>query len=413
MDEIPEGWNQELYEKLSFEYLIECAENKNIHEWNALYLEYLESEWKRLYPDRKWDPENVFELVMRWPDFKKPTFFRKDFREVRSRGVYFARAHLEGADFMEAHLEGADFRAAHLERANFIEAHLDSANFIHAHLNGVYFIDARLDGAYFIKARLDGASCMDARLEGANFMDARLEGANFREAHLERAIFRNTHLERAIFINARLEWADFRVAHLGRADFSGAHLEGAKFIYSIVDGETLFTENAMDGKTDFTGTGISATRIDPVLRTKLEKNIREIQWNDWYKNHRFLRIIMRPFWFLTDYGASTIRPVSAFVLWNTLFAIIYYLWLGNDFEELMTPYTSPFLTNIGDNIVIFLTDWMKSNLMIISLTDMATIELGLWTLFAVFLHVFVGYFILAALVARLSIMFQNLSPNDN
>ncbi|RBQ25462.1 MAG: hypothetical protein ALMCE001_02190 [Methanocorpusculum sp. MCE] len=121
---------------------------------------------------------------------------------------------------------------------------------------------------------------------------------------------------------------------------------------------------------------------------------------------------MRPFWFLTDYGASTIRPVCAFVLWNTIFAIIYFLWLGNDFNELMTQYTSPFLTNIGGNIIIFLTDWMKSNLMIISLTDMATTKIESFTLFFVFLHVFVGYFILAALVARLSIMFQNLSPNN-
>ncbi len=121
---------------------------------------------------------------------------------------------------------------------------------------------------------------------------------------------------------------------------------------------------------------------------------------------------MRPFWFLTDYGASTIRPVCAFVLWNTIFAIIYFLWLGNDFNELMTQYTSPFLTNIGGNIIIFLTDWMKSNLMIISLTDMATTRIESFTLFFVFLHVFVGYFILAALVARLSIMFQNLSPNN-
>ena len=53
MEERPEGWNQELYEKLSFEYLIECGENERIGEWNAPYLEYLESEWKRLYPDRK------------------------------------------------------------------------------------------------------------------------------------------------------------------------------------------------------------------------------------------------------------------------------------------------------------------------------------------------------------------------
>lgn len=353
MGEIPEGWDKDLYDKLSFDFLIECAENKKIEAWNALYKEYLESEWNRLYPKREWDPKNVLELVNERLLYIAPNFIGKDFREAISRGVHFYDAHLEGAEFREAHLEEAQFWNAHLEGVNFWGAHLKGTEFLGAHLEGVFICEAYLEGAEF--------------------------------------------------------WA----SHLEGADFQDADLEGAKFNYAIVDGETLFAANSIDKNTDFTGTALSAARIDPVLRTKLEKNIREIQWNDWYKNHRFLRIIMRPFWFLTDYGASTIRPVSAFILWNTLFAIIYYLWLGNDFEELMTPYTSPFLTNIGDNIVIFLTDWMKSNLMIISLTDMATIELGLWTLFAVFLHVFVGYFILAALVARLSIMFQNLSPNDN
>lgn len=427
MDEILEGWDKDLYDKLSFDFLIECAEKKKIDEWNALYLEYLESEWKRLYPDRKWDPENVFELVMRWPDFKKPTFFRKDFREVRSRGVYFARAHLEGADFieahleradfMEAHLEGADFRAAHLERANFIEAHLDSANFIHA----------RLDGAYFIKARLDGASFMDARLEGANFMDAHLEGANFREAHLERAIFRNTHLERAIFINARLEWADFRVAHLDGVDFMGAHLEAANFTYAVVDGGTIFSDISINDKTNFSGTALSATRIDPNLRTKLERNIREIQWKKWYDEPKifgkkqaveegqeynpslfdkiFINPFVRLFWWVSNYGSSTKRVIGVFFAWNIFWAFIY---------QFVLPLQSvPILA--GTNTMVLdtpniITAVMQTNLMMFSITDVATRNLDYPALIFVTVQIVIGYFILAALITRLGIMFQNLSP---
>ena len=382
MDEKPEGWNQELYEKLSFEYLVECGENERIGEWNSLYLEYLESEWKRLYSEGKWDPIDSVRMVVSNPQLIGPDF--------------------SGANFQEAHLEAVDFRGAQLESAEFRGAQLEGAAFRGAHLEGANFRKACLKGTYFEAAHLEGAKFSGAHLEGGDFLWAHLEGTDFVWAHLEEVAF----------VWAHLEGADFSRAHLGGADFSRAHLEGAKFIYSIVDGETLFTENAMDGKTDFTGTGISATRIDPLLRTKLEKNIREIRWKAWYKNHKFLQIIMRPFWLLTDYGASTIRPVCAFILWNTIFAIIYFLWLGNDFEELMTLYTTPFWTNIGDNVIIFLTDWMKSNLMIISLTDMATTKIEPFTLFFVFLHVFGGYFILVALVARLSIMFQNLSPND-
>jgi hypothetical protein len=46
-----EGWNKELYDKLSFEYLIECARNYQIEEWNRAYEEYLRSEWKRIFSE--------------------------------------------------------------------------------------------------------------------------------------------------------------------------------------------------------------------------------------------------------------------------------------------------------------------------------------------------------------------------
>lgn len=59
MDDIPEERGQELYNKLNSEYLIECAKNNRIQEWNADYLEYLQLEWNRLYPERIGDPKYV------------------------------------------------------------------------------------------------------------------------------------------------------------------------------------------------------------------------------------------------------------------------------------------------------------------------------------------------------------------
>jgi hypothetical protein len=51
MVERPERWNKELYDKLSFEYLIECAKNHRIDEWNQVYEAYLRSEWKRIFSE--------------------------------------------------------------------------------------------------------------------------------------------------------------------------------------------------------------------------------------------------------------------------------------------------------------------------------------------------------------------------
>ncbi|RBQ25466.1 MAG: hypothetical protein ALMCE001_02230 [Methanocorpusculum sp. MCE] len=375
MDKRPEVWNQELYEKLSFDFLIECAENKRIDEWNALYLEYLESEWKRLYPKREWDTENVFALVKRDSEFNRPNFSSKDFQEAISRGVRFIGIHLEGAIICLTDLKGANFEGAHLEVANFVGADLKKANFLMAYLEG--------------------------------------------------------------------------------ADFMFAHLDEAQFIYTIVDGETLFTENTIDKHTDFTGTALSATRIDPNLRTRLVRNIREIHWEKWYEKPKFylylgkiskilwdmwcilhpvtndtpnlnskkikdeqhkwetkgsfidtiINSFVRLFWCLTDYGSSTIRVIGIFFAWNILWAFIY--------QFVLPLQSSPILENASTTILNtpdIVTAVMQTNLMVFSITDLATEGLDYPAFICVTIHIVIGYFILAALITRLGIMFQNLSP---
>jgi len=416
MDEIPEGWDQGLYEKLSFEKLIECDENKRIGEWNALYLEYLESEWKWLYPARKWDPENVFELAERLSDFKRPDYSGKDFQESISRGVCFENVHLEGANFENAHLEGANFMFACLEEADIRDAHLEGTDFRDAHLEEANFWWSHLEGADFREANLEETLFNEVHLEGADFWLAHLGGASFWKAHLERANFSEVHIEGTYF--------------------NGAHLEGADFTYAVVDGETMFSENSIDDKTDFSGTALSATRIDPNLRTKLERNIREIQWKKWYNKPkisplRFLkktfgkkpytemeleykpslndRILINPFvrlfWWLTDYGSSTKRVIGVFFAWNILWAFIY--------QFLLPLQPGPILENASTMVLDtpnIITAVMKTNLMMFSITDVATRNLDYPALIFVTVQIVVGYFILAALITRLGIMFQNLSP---
>ena len=120
-----------------------------------------------------------------------------------------------------------------------------------------------------------------------DFREAISRGVSFTGAHLEGACFWEAHLEGADFRNAHLEGAEFLMAHLEGVIFLETHLEGATFEYAILDGETLFTKNTIDDKTDFTGTGLSAARIDPSLRAKLERNIREIHWKVWYEKPKF------------------------------------------------------------------------------------------------------------------------------
>ena len=152
MDEIPEGWNQELYKNLNIKKLIECAENKKIDEWNALYLKYLESEWKRLYPNREWNPEDILELVNIESQIKRPNFIWGDFREVIS---FLKGAHLEGAKFSKVCLNGVKIGEIYLQGADFHGAHLEGAEFLGTYLDGAQFLDANLDGAQVLKVHME------------------------------------------------------------------------------------------------------------------------------------------------------------------------------------------------------------------------------------------------------------------
>ncbi|HJJ98788.1 MAG TPA: hypothetical protein O0X23_01060 [Methanocorpusculum sp.] len=44
----------------------------------------------------------------------------------------------------------------------------------------------------------------------------------------------------------------------------------------------MITDCEINEETDFTGVGLSGSRVDPKLRTQFLRNIRKIQWEKWY-----------------------------------------------------------------------------------------------------------------------------------
>jgi len=241
-----------------------------------------------------------------------------------------------------------------------------------------------------------------------DFREAISRGVSFTGAHLEGACFWEAHLEGADFRNAHLEGAEFLMAHLEGVIFLETHLEGATFEYAILHGETLFIKNTIDDKTDFTGTALSATRIDPKLRTKLERNIREIRWKQWYHSTLFARLLtpfVKLFWWVSNYGSSTAKVLGVFFAWNIFWALIY--------QFVLPLLPGPILAGAKTTILQtpdIITAVLQTNLMMFSITDLATEGLDYPALIFVTVHIVIGYFILAALITRLGIMFQNLSP---
>ena len=191
-----------------------------------------------------------------------------------------------------------------------------------------------------------------------------------------------------------------RGAYLKGAYFGGSHLMGAKFTYSVVDGETLFTNNTIDKNTDFTGTGLSATRIDPSLRTRLERNIRRSSWERWYTKNKLLEIPAKVFWKISDYGSSTRLILFTFLFSNVIFTMFY---LALRDANLLQG----FILSSGNDLLLA---YMQTTLVPFGILGIDLTTLSLFPVFIIFIQVIFGYTILAALVTRMAIMFQNLSP---
>jgi len=283
----PEGWNKELYDKLSFEYLIECATKiDGIKEWNLAYEGYLKSEWERLFPhDKEYDPEDKAELFDLYPGFIQPDFSGKDFNNVILENANFYRVQLDGADFSEAdfgkvdfyraQLDGADFSEAHFGKVDFSNALLNGANFWHTDFDDADFSNAKLVGANFTHANIEGADFTDAHLQDSVFLNAQLKGAKFNSSYLNGADFNLAQLEGAEFYSTDLEYANFYLARLEGTRFNHSNIKGADFSYTLVRG-TQFIDVIIDDKTNFTGTYLAEILIDSKLRKHLERNIRKL-----------------------------------------------------------------------------------------------------------------------------------------
>jgi len=322
-------------------------------------------------------------------------------------------------------LEGAILRETHLESANLTKAHLESTNLVGTHLEGAELMGAHLEGSALIFAHLEGANFTNAHLEGANLMLAHLEGANFMSAYLEGAELTGAHLESADFTGAHLESAELTSANLEGARFWGTNLKGAKFKMSVLDGKTLLWICDIDEETDFTGTGLESARVEPRLKVNLQAKIRRKQWEEWYKEgskfkQQYKKLIVKPFWWVSDYGRSTSRIIGCFFGLSSIFALFYYFYglidgqgiIANLFIDHNTPNGNP--VSISPYII-------PVRVIYFSIVTMTT--LGFGDMYAqpgsylghilLTIQVLLGYVLLGALVTRFAVLFTSSGPEKD
>jgi len=372
-------------------------------------------------------------------------------------------------------LEGCDFSATFLENANLAMIHIKDSKFEDAPrkgavissidqyqilkrcskkrditewndwrsedwnreiwLQGVYLPQAHLNGANLIGTHLNGAYLDEAHLKGAYLCKANLEGADLKAAHLKGAKFDHDHLEGVNLQDGRLEGTDFTRCYLQDAQFASAVVDGATCFWTCwvnrwkppVDSFPLKIYRG----TDFRGVALDNARIDRPTKLLLESNIRRHHWHEWLKKQNFLvQWITNRFWWITDYGLSTMRILKVFLFFSVFFAAVYFLWgLIDHFVFLADSpgIVHDLFVDTGRHVV-----GIRYSLMILfralyfSVVTMTTLGFGdmhvnaqnySWGWWAghllLSLQVLLGYILLGALITRFAILFTTGAPADS
>lgn len=249
-----------------------------------------------------------------------------------------------------------------------------------------------------------------ADLRSLNLSNVNLEGASLYKAHLEGAVLIEANIG-AYLESAHMQNAILLKAHLEGADLSNAHLQGAWFEMATVDSSTLLwkcevnrhsqSEDSKKRGTDFREVGLDSVRIDPGTKQLLEYNIRRMNWEGWYKEHRLLRWPVCLFWLISDYGLRTWRVIATFFGLAIAFAVVY--WLCPTFV---------IVNQVVGDIRGF---WHALYFSVVTMTTLGFGDIaanpdswGGQTL--LMLQVILGYVLLGALVTRFAVLFTAGGP---
>ena len=283
-------------------------------------------------------------------------------------------------------LEGADLRSKDLAGFRLNRCNLKGAKLNYAILTNANLTDSDLSGAQLNDAQLDGANLERANCSGADFSFSNLIGANF---------------SYAILTGAEL--------------YNVKHDSNTQFRFVAVDGISLFRFENQTKKNlpDFYGTAIDNARMSPELRTLVKQHLRRKIWQDWVRDgsnpgRRCLRWTGTRWWIISDYGTSTTRIVEWFIVTTALFTYSYF------FLSQIQPDSFHGISTHNDDSV---TQSMQLHrCFYFSIVTMTTLGFGdvlpsanSWlSHVAVECQVMVGYFLLAALVTRMGILFTSI-----
>ncbi len=297
-----------------------------------------------------------------------------------------------------------------IEEQNFVawDSYRKGKNDIN--LTGIDLSDDDLTSANLSGLNLSRSKCVNttfykAILDDCIFINANLKEANFVQAKLHRAQFQDAILDRAELNDAELVFAQATYASLLGSNIHNTYIQGTNFSFSKVDGETLINTTQIDKMTNFTGVGLSSARLKPGLLESLSYNIRKFRWEEWYNKGNPIetalkKLFCKPFWWLSDYGQSTMRIVGVFFFVALSFSFLYWQRpeiLHNTANDFLCRFYRTFYFSIVTMITLGFSNMNAAKNSFIGNT-------------AVCVQIIFGYVTLAALVTRISVLFNSGGP---
>lgn len=302
----------------------------------------------------------------------------------------------------EIFLQGADLRNFFCENANFDMANLESAFFWNAKCKNTSFYNANCKGTYFRLADCENACFAKACCDKASFPWVNCNNTSF---------FLSSCIETK-FSASLCQYADYTRSICESTDFSKSNMSGCDFSLARFNSKTNFYHCAIDNKTNFEGANFYSTIIEPEKLAKIEHNIRKEKWKEWYgrkySKRFFLTLPIQLFWIISDYGYSTLRIFITFSMLVLLFSLIYY-----NVPYLLAINGEPIVE--ADFITVF--TFSLSTMITLGFSNInVLVDNGnpdMLSLIVVTLNLLSGYFLLAVIVTRLSIVFSSLAPKYN
>jgi len=381
-----------------YEMLMRCSEKKDLTEWN---------EWRFDNPNEDILLQGA-DVAGRYLNGVLLSTNTTGAKSPFSGTVHLERALMWEATFCRASLRGANIEGANLQRSNLERTTLEKANLEGADLSESHMIGAFLKDAYLLQANLTKVNS-----KGANFQRANLESANLEGANLENTFLWEANLQGANLRETNLQGAILKRADIRGAEFGGAKLQNADFSRAIVDGSTLIWRCEVDRKTKFEIVELDAARIYPGIKQLLEYNIRRKNWERWYKEHHFLKLLVKAFWWISDYGLSTKRIIFTFLGLALFFAAVYSIFAFLSPPGIVSNLEiEPHLPLWHYGLLVFLRPIYFSIVTMTTLGfgDMYAYAQSIWGHILLTIQVILGYVLLGALITRFAVLFTAGGP---